>query len=396
MKVATSQKWTSVNAVSVKKAQPKVFFPSIDALRMLCFLIVFLVHAHETLWRSGREEKLYGVLSFVLRNGDLVVNLFFLISGFLITFLLLKERERTGTVHLKHFYYRRILRVWPLFYLTLFIGFVVTPLLKSFVGQPVSEDANLWYYIFFINNFDLIRQWPGFPDALILIVLWTTAVEEQFYLVWPLMKYVNRKRLPLLFIVIIAVTLLFRSSYLSNNLYDHTVLRFHTLAVVSDMAWGALLAYYCSYDNAVFRLIKTLTKPQILAIYIATLVCVLFRTEIFDSGAGRLMERLVIAFFFGAIVVEQNFAQRSFFKFSQLKTITRMGQYTYGFYCLHFFFISIAYVAMQKLAPVQNLTAALCATAAALLFTIIAGILSFRYFEQPFMRLKDKFAYIKK
>ena len=83
------------------------------------------------------------------------MNFFFVLSGFLITYLLIKEKEFTGRIHVPNFYVRRVLRIWPLYYLCVIIGFIGFGLLKKYTGEPVMENANPWYYVFFAANFDL-------------------------------------------------------------------------------------------------------------------------------------------------------------------------------------------------------------------------------------------------
>ena len=182
----------------------KIFFPNLDGLRFVCFLAVFLYHCNETIFPKIYNPKITSVLNFLFRNGNLGVNIFFVLSGFLITFLLIKEKEFKNTISLKNFYVRRILRIWPLFYLCVFLGFAVFPFFKYRTIPSPFELSNFWSYIFFAGNFNFIKIWPAPPDALNLIVLWSVAVEEQFYLTWPIiLKYFSKKTYPYIFIIII-------------------------------------------------------------------------------------------------------------------------------------------------------------------------------------------------
>src|SRR5690606_12891158 len=152
------------------------------------------------------------------RHGNLGVNFFFMLSGFLITYLLIKEKEFTGTIHVPNFYVRRILRIWPLYYLCVAVGFIGFALLKKISGAPLEENANAWYYLFFAANFDIMHTWPEKPDALLLSVLWSVAVEEQFYLTWPLiLRIVPLKGYKYVFPGIMLFSLVFRSFYTGDN-----------------------------------------------------------------------------------------------------------------------------------------------------------------------------------
>jgi peptidoglycan/LPS O-acetylase OafA/YrhL len=391
-----------IKATSSEDKKQKIFFPNLDALRFICFFMVFLFHCYKTIFEnlkdSGHYNSFFSSIEFLFQNGELGVNFFFVLSGFLITYLLIKEREFSGNIHLGNFYLRRILRIWPMFYLCVFIGFVIMPVLKTIAGQQPGEIANPLYYIFLINNFDYIQSWPSFPDALILIVLWSVAVEEQFYLTWPLLlKFIPKKVYPILFCLIIAGTLIFRSFYTGNSDHDYAVRHFHTLSVIGDMALGGLMAFYCSYNNRFLQFVTNLKKWQIIMIYAGSIVILLFRNQLFESPILLIFERIVIAFFFGFIILEQNFAKQSLFKFSKLKTISKLGLYTYGLYCLHFFVISIVQSGFPKLGfSINNPFTAIIASILALILVLGLCVLTYKYFEKPFLKMKDRFAFIRK
>ena len=118
-------------------------------------------------------------------GGRFGVIFFFVLSGFLITYLMFIEKSKTGQFKLGHFYVRRALRIWPLYFFSLIIGFVLYPMAVSYSGFSHDENANLTWYSLFIANFDHIYH--GFPTANILGVHWSVCVEEQFYLIWPIL-----------------------------------------------------------------------------------------------------------------------------------------------------------------------------------------------------------------
>lgn len=375
--------------------QAKVFFPNLDGLRFICFLLVFLFHCHKTIFHSLPSGGTADVVHFLFRNGELGVNFFFVLSGFLITYLLLKEKSFTGTIHLGHFYLRRVLRIWPLFFLCVAIGFVVIPPLKAWSGGVYNEVAQPLYYIFFVNNFDYINSWPALPDALILIVLWSVAVEEQFYVVWPLVvRFIHNRYLPWTFVAVIAGSLLFRAWHTGAGERDYAVRQFHTLAVIGDMAVGGLLAYGCLFHNRFLAAVTNMPRASILFIYAGSFAILFFREELFAAPWALVVERLVIAFFFGMVILEQNFAQHSLFKFSRWQTFSRAGIYTYGLYCLHFFVISSVQGVADKLGFTKSPGISIALAAGALALTIGAAWVTYHYFELPFLKKKDRFARI--
>lgn len=370
----------------------KIFFPNLDGLRFMCFLAVFLYHCNETLFPKISNPKIISVLNFLFRNGNLGVNVFFVLSGFLITFLLIKEKEFKTTISLKNFYVRRILRIWPLFYLCVFLGFVVFPAIKYRTVPSPFELSDFWSYIFFAGNFNFIKIWPAPPDALNLLVLWSVAVEEQFYLTWPIiLKYFSKKFYPYVFVTIILLTLIFRSFFITS----YPVLHFHTLSVIGDMALGGLAAYACSTETRFKNFITNIKRSFIIVVYCVTAIMIFFKSYIFSYILPLVFERFILGSLFAFVIVEQNFAKRSFFKFSRFRIVSGLGIYTYGLYCLHFFGILIVEKVVDKFQiPVSTLFPSGISALAALIITIFLSYLSYHLFEKWFLKLKDNFAFI--
>ncbi|MFM7726560.1 MAG: acyltransferase family protein, partial [Flavobacteriales bacterium] len=199
----------------------KTYFPGLNALRFFAALAVLLTHveftkkvmlhrgqfwlkideyfkgtAIESIFREGPPNPIHWLSPFVTLGGYVGVIFFFVLSGFLITYLLLEEKRVSATVSVKKFYMRRILRIWPLYYFLVILGFFVLfhiPLLRV----PSQEDTffghywmNLLSYIFLIPNFGLAYVMEGVPN---LGHLWSIGVEEQFYLLWPLLLKFSKR-----------------------------------------------------------------------------------------------------------------------------------------------------------------------------------------------------------
>ncbi len=377
-----------------------VFFPNLDGLRFFSFLAVFLYHCYLSFFSNLQETapKFYTTIEFLFRHGYLGVNFFFVLSGFLITYLLLTEKKLNGTIHVGKFYVRRILRIWPLYYLCILIGFVLFPMIKQMTGEPSIESANPVYYALFLANFDYMHTWPVKPEAILLSVLWSVAVEEQFYLTWPLMlKLIARKFYPFIFPFIILLTLVFRSFYTDNTEADHAVRYFHTFSLIGDMAVGGWFAYLLSFDNRLHRFIVAMPAILIAGVYLCTIVIVLFKSYLFPCGIPVIFERLVIAVFFGMIIAEQNFSRHSLFKMGNFKVVTRLGIYTYALYCLHLLgmYGTVKLIGILQLS-LNNSVVASAAAMFALLLAIVISYCSYHLFEKWFLKLKDKFAFIVK
>lgn len=367
----------------------KIFFPNLDGLRFMSFFVVYLFHIWLLMFdRYSLTGNTSSIVKFLFQNGEIGVNFFFVLSGFLITYLLIQEKKLTGKIHVGNFYVRRILRIWPLFYVCILFGLVLYPL-KKFIGGDVFEVAHPWTYFVFLNNFDFMKN--GAPA--IISVLWSVAIEEQFYLFWPLLlsltpiKYYR----PLLFTIIIG-SFIFRCF----NYDDERVLQFHTLAVIGDMALGGLFAYYIIFSERFKIKIESLTKSSIAILYSAALIVFLFRKNIFP-GSLMVFERIVIALICGLIILEQNFSKNSFFKMSSFKSISKWGIYTYGLYCIHVIVITFTEIAFKKAGlNMQSPLIILLLTIVAFTGCMSAAFVSYNFFEKRFLKLKDRFAFIVK
>lgn len=374
-------------------ATKRVYFENLDGLRFLCFLSVFFFHSFHTDFDSIRATDTYHFIKRdIFGNGNLGVNFFFVLSGFLITYLLIEEKNLNGQIDIKRFWLRRILRIWPLFYLCVIIGFFAFPVLKSAFGQQPNETASIEYYLTFTNNFDFIRK--GLPDASILGVLWSVAVEEQFYLVWPIILYLlSIERYWIAFSGVIVISLFFRAIHTDYNSHEY-----HTLSCIGDMAIGAFGAWLVATNAKFRRRIQNLKAIHILVIYASFLLIYLFRDEMLNNANQVLgvIERPIIAAVILMIILEQSYAERSFFKMSKFGLLTKLGNVSYGLYCYHFVGILIVTTLTRIFSLNTELWQVLIVeTSLALMLTIVISLASYNFYERPFLRLKERLAYIR-
>ncbi len=382
-----------IYSMEMKEKGQIIYFENLDGLRFFCFLFVFLFHSFQT---DDGSIKQSGIFQFIKQdlfgNGFLGVNFFFVLSGFLITYLLVKEKQLKSKINIPNFWLRRVLRIWPLFYLCVGLGFIIFPLAKTIMGGIPTENANPWYYLLFINNFDYINK--GLPDAPGLGVLWSVAIEEQFYLTWPLILSLFPPRkfwIPL--VLIIGISLSFRA------VHDEPILHeMHTLSCIGDMAIGGLGAWLVLVKPGFLKYITDIPRIQLIIIYLLFFGIFLFRDEyMLQNYAFRIVERMITAMVMLMIILEQCFAKHSFYKMSSFRIPSRLGIITYGLYCFHFIFISAATAILQKIGWAGEVWEVLILqTALALGLTIIISMISFRFFERPFLKIKDRFGYFHK
>lgn len=369
----------------------KVFFPNLDGLRFLCFLSVFFFHSFHTKFDTIKNTGTYTFVKHGLfGNGNIGVNFFFVLSGFLITYLLIEEKNIHNKIDLPKFWLRRILRIWPLYFFCVIFGFFIFPQIKLFFGETPNESATLFSYLTFTSNFEIISK--GLPDSSILGVLWSIAIEEQFYLFWPvLLILVPEKYYIHFFLLIIFSSWAYRYFYPGEMTHEY-----HTLSCIGDLTIGALGACLCRRPTLRTKL-EHLGKGSILIIYLCFFICYFFRKQLFFDNPLQIAERSIISFFILMIILEQNFSRNSFFKFSDFKRISKLGTISYGLYCLHFIGILIAITLTQKLRLNDQLWEVLfLETAIALVVSIILSRISYRFLESPLLKIKEKFAYITK
>jgi peptidoglycan/LPS O-acetylase OafA/YrhL len=371
----------------------KIFFPNLDGLRFIAFFLVFFHHSLiVACFSTDPASAVYEFINNQKENGALGVNLFFVLSGFLITYLLLSEKTKYATIHVTNFYLRRVLRIWPLYFLMVVAGFIIFPLIKKMMGGIPDETHTAGYYMFFISNFQMVAK--GFADSSILNVLWSVGVEEQFYFVWPVVLLLTPKKYLLsVFGILILGTLIFR--YI--NAGEARINYYHTFAVFSDMVIGGVAAYYSFYSLRFIDFFKKLPRKNIIIIYALMLLVIAFRYLIFTNVIANTFQRLLLSLFFAFVILEQNFATFSFYKISRSKFLSRWGNYTYGLYCLHTIGLLIAHIISEKLLKLNNnwLIMGIDFTVGFGLSMIMAYI-SYTYFEAPFLKLKNKFAYFTK
>ncbi|ALI99765.1 acyltransferase family protein [Rufibacter tibetensis] len=371
----------------------KIFFPHLDGLRFIAFFFVFLFHSFYTTSLEIKNDSVFKVIYDVTREGYLGVNLFFVLSGFLITYLLIEEIRLKGTIDIKAFYYRRILRIWPLYFVCVAIGFFVFPWVKNRLGDnPYEETAQLSYYLFFLANYSNMLYGVSTP---VLAVLWSVCIEEQFYLIWPvLVKYTPVTRMPLLLYSIIGLSTLVRIGTLH---FGHGLTE-DTFSVISDMAIGGLAAWLVLENKQFLCAIENLPKYIIVAIYLV-LVWFIYNREIFSdlNMYWLAIDRLVLAVLFAFVILEQNFSRNSFYKLGDFKRISSLGKYTYGLYCLHFLALLVAYKISFKLGANNSVAGVVFFdNVLGLLIAFAMSYVSYHFFEMYFLKLKSRFSYISK
>jgi peptidoglycan/LPS O-acetylase OafA/YrhL len=265
-----------MNAISSAQTPAKIFFPGLDGLRFIAAAFVILFHIEF-------KRSWFGVSNFLHINffhtiGYYGVTLFFVLSGFLITYLILKEVEKEGKVNVIHFYIRRALRIWPLYFFILLTGFFLWPQISS-MAIPGFED--LWdkldWKIFLLYSFflsPLVLVWVG--NVPYLDQTWSVSVEEQFYLIWPILIRFYSKRIVRVLFLVIFIMLAIKTGIMLLNHFTGRGSKLLILVELSRfgcMATGGLAAYAFFKKKEAF--LHFVYRSDILILTLAFTVCLL-------------------------------------------------------------------------------------------------------------------------
>ncbi|MFD1552305.1 acyltransferase family protein [Putridiphycobacter roseus] len=376
---------TQQNNIKIEKP----YFQNLDALRFFAAFAVFIFHFFQEFnvyFIPATAQTTFKLMNVVLSKGALGVNFFFVLSGFLITYLILFEIQQKGNFQLKNFLIRRTLRIWPLYFLIMLIGFVIFPV----IIPGYSTVHNPWYYVFFLANFDEINH--GLQDAInFLTAPWSVAVEEQFYLFWGVAlsllfktkKFKLNHLLLLIWLLSIGFTLL--------HIGEERILYYHTFSVMSNIVIGGFLAQLTFNKNTFLMGLKNMPKYLILLVYLAGFTIILLKNKIF-IGPMEVLEQSIISLFFAFVILEQVYLKNAIFKVGKIKFFNHLGKISYGLYLYH---LIIMYLIQRFISPhildnspVFNLALLLSINGLA---TYFLAALSYLYFEKPFLSIKKNF-----
>lgn len=372
---------------SIIMNKQKIYFPNLNGLRFIAAFLVIVQHI-EQIKSIFKIENYWETVLFIDIIGKLGVVLFFVLSGFLITYLLLVEEQSFKQISIRKFYIRRMLRIWPLYFLIIILAFFVLPNIDLFTWPNYSKEvihSNLFlklllYAVFFPN---LAVQFLGIvPYA---THTWSIGTEEQYYLIWPvILKYVKKNRIGLM-IFIIAFYLSFKfflqSPYLDILPFKDKISGFWALFNIDCMAIGGLFAVLLFQKNKLLKLLQN--NFLFYSTTISTIILILNGVQIPNFHYE------FYSILFGIIIL--NFATNDTIKISlENKIFNYLGNISYGLYMYHPIGIALALYLCRSLNVLTNWLI----YPLSVIVTILLAGLSYKYFESFFLRFKDKFSNI--
>jgi peptidoglycan/LPS O-acetylase OafA/YrhL len=366
------------------------FFPNLDGLRLLLALMVFNQHSHlgETLKNLTTNDFLRRLID-LFSNGGHAVSFFFVLSGYLITYLMIEEVELSGSFSVKNFYTRRILRIWPLYYVTLIFSFLVYPGIKVWLGMPNQNPYHWAPQFFFLANFDTL--WVHANDLtavapMMIGINWSVAIEEQFYLIWPVLFIVSGAKrfwVPILLVLLFGLTI-------PTFFLEGAARYYHTVAALPNLGMGALFGFLSFYSPPIVHFAKNLHKAWIVLFYVISCAILLYPELL--PATSFAPYRFMVVLIFALVIVEQNFADHSLFKLSRFKWLTTGGKFSYSFYLLHPIGIQLIIVFFRALHIERgdSLMAGVSYALLALLASLALSVLSYHLIEKYFLELRRR------
>lgn len=372
------------SGISSSRHAERFYRPELDVLRFFAFLGVFIFHAAPRTMdfydRAGYPHWLSSLLIPTFGAGAYGVDLFFALSAYLITSLLLRERTAAGALDLRGFYLRRILRIWPLYLAFVAFAAVFAALvpgqhlpMKYVVGYSLL--AGNWIYVFY-----------GLP-ASFAVPLWTVSIEEQFYLAWPLaLRKASVRAMAVISVGILVVANAWRA-WLAISAAPAERIEYNTFTRLDPIALGILIALFGHKLPSFTRLQRAAMLlggvVTWIAVYAFTVTSPTLKFTTWQMAVGHPFTALASA----AVLLAVLGAQHGFFRSGIL---IYLGKISYGLYVLHEF----AHFCAVRIVPASTPRGVFAQSIVGLMLTILLAAASYRWLESPFLRLKERFAHV--
>lgn len=367
-------------------------FPNLTPLRFVAAFLVLIFHVEET-------REMFGLSNLtrfsVFQNGPLAVTFFFVLSGFLITYLLLRETDRYHDINVTRFYVRRVLRIWPLYFLMVFVGLVLIPagvkLGRVPYDAPFQSSEVAAYFILFVPF--VVNLTYGNH---MLTPLWSVGVEEMYYLGWaPIVKWF-RSRLPLIMWTTVAIKagLAVWASLYWGQLARETLrmLQFEAMALGGIAAYLVFTARRPIHDMLIFSRPVQLTLVLVLLVRLLSHNAAAQYSPLYAALFGEtVVAPLLLMTLFAWFIVNVAVNQRTIVQLD-CRVLNYLGDLSYGIYMYHALMISLVLVPFlddYREAPGAANFILLHVLVAVL--TIVVAAFSKKFFENGFMRYKSRF-----
>jgi peptidoglycan/LPS O-acetylase OafA/YrhL len=362
-----------------------------NGIRCVAILIIVLHHFERAKFRLGLDN----VYPFFAERGlgAMALNSFFILSGFVISYLLFSEKRKTKTIAVRKFYIRRILRIVPLYLLLVGFVFAFLPSMPGFFPEALEGFITVNYWekltLFLLFLPQLSKVLYGFVPP--ISHLWSIGIEEQFYAVWPWIIKLKRNFLTMMVGILVFYYCALAFFYQDGS--DVTLTGYASLfellllSRVDMFIFGGITAYI--YFKQWTKLLAALYHPVVQAFaYIGLAVILLFNFRI------PVVHAILMALFSCYFILNITTNPKTFLKL-ETSWLRYCGRISYGIYLFHPLIILCVLYGFDRFGMQNGSEFQFAAPVLVLLFTFAVSALSYIYFESIFLRIKGRFSIIK-
>lgn len=346
----------------------------LNGIRAIAAICVLLAHTNDFIVR-------YSIPALNINGGmaEYGVTMFFVLSGFLITYLLLNEKKATSSISIKKFYMRRILRIWPIYYLIILVTLLLFQYLPE-IGAPLEKGESILLYSFFAAN---IAYGLNLTFTT-LTPLWSVGVEEQFYLFWPLLVRKSKNILTALIGVIVVYTLAkFLLRYFENGIWYKII----WMLRIDCMAIGGIGAYLLINKK---KGINFFFYP---AVEIVTWLVIFYSIIRGPIHVLTFIDHDLYAIVFLSAILNVSSNPRKIINLEN-KWMDFIGRISYGIYVYHMLVICVLTHFLKSYVSTTP-ASYLLIFFLTISITLLLAFLSYEFFEKKFIGMKEKFSVIK-
>ena len=359
-----------------------VHLPGLNGLRAIAALAVVISHTTYTLAQFGLNSNIFGTRKGNPIGLDLAtdgVTIFFVLSGFLITYLLLKEKEAKSTINVRNFYVRRVLRIWPLYYLY----FAVSIISALIFGIAYDKEMLPFYILLAANIPEILHKTAPF-----IFHYWSLGVEEQFYLFFPqLVRLSNKKLLRNSIILFTALFSLKGIFWVIHRIYRIELPLQVIITTSFDTMFIGVIAGILYYNKNQKFLKYTTNRVLQLVSWACVVLMATNKFPIASTVDQDVVAVIAVCLIMGQVTRKNNFINL------ENKACDFVGKISYGIYVIHpillFYFVKI----IGKLST-NSVFAYIGIYLLIISTTIAIAYLSYEYMEKKFLRLKEKYSTI--
>jgi len=375
-----------------QKSTDRLYFPQFDIIRFFAAFMIVIYHSYIA-WRgwfgvpgiisTGDYATLtpfgFHVDRFI-KNMPLGVDIFFFISGYLLTYLLIMEKERYGKVNIPKFYIRRGLRIWPLYFFLI----ALAPFIVNWLGDPQPE---YWRTILLINNFQTIttQAWE-YPFA----HFWSICIEEHFYILWPIIiAFVPSRQLLKTILILIGISWAYKAGtyvFMPQNWYP---LYLHTLSRMDVILMGGLLAAIYLQKPFVFKMNGYISMGLLL---ILVLILSFDEASDFTNMFNGVLRRPVYMALLALPMMDLMFNPERKNIFGKRNPLLYLGKVSYGIYMYGNILVPII---IKKIIVAYSIHNIYFYFSLVLILSLLIPVVSYEMMEKPFLRLKQRFSLVK-